>query len=160
MTEFWKSKSLDELTTDEWESLCDRCGRCCLIKLEDIETGKIYFTNIVCRHLEQSHCQCRHYQSRTELVADCLKLTPDSLPSLLDHLPPSCAYRRLAQGLSLPEWHPLISGDPDSVARAGISVCGKVISEEYIHPEQYEEHIIYWFELEEDETADNIIANP
>ncbi len=144
MTRFWESKSLKDLTSEEWESLCDRCGRCCLIKLEDIDSGKLYFTNIVCRYLEQNNCHCRHYQSRTNLVSDCLKLTPDTLPLLVEQLPPTCAYRCLAQGMPLPNWHPLVTGSPVTVQRAGIAVTGKVISEEYIHPEQYEDHIIEW----------------
>lgn len=142
MTRFWESKSLMEMTSEEWESLCDRCGRCCLVKLEDIDSGKIYFTNVVCRYLEQGTCQCRHYQSRTALVSECLKLTPDTLSSLVDHLPSSCAYRRLLLGLPLPQWHPLLTGNRTTVQLAGIAVTGKVISEEYIHPEQYEEHVI------------------
>ena len=135
-----------ELTPSEWESLCDRCGRCCLIKLEDEDNGELHFTNIACRQLQQPGCHCRHYAQRTRLVADCLALTPDSLPGLIDHLPASCAYRRLAEGRSLPAWHPLLTGDSGSVARAGITVAGKVVSEEYIHPEQYPEHIIQWHE--------------
>lgn len=144
MTKFWESKSLEEMTSEEWESLCDRCGRCCLVKLEDIDSGKIYFTNVVCQYLEQSTCQCRHYRSRTTLVTECLKLAPDTLPLLVDHLPYSCAYRRLALGLALPQWHPLLTGTSMTVQQAGIAVTGKVISEEYIHPEQYQDHIIEW----------------
>lgn len=150
MADFWRDKALAELTHGEWESLCDRCGRCCLLKLEDIDNGELHFTNIACRQLQQSTCQCRQYAQRTRLVPDCLELTPESLPGLLDHLPTSCAYRRLAEGRPLPPWHPLLSGEPDSVARAGITVSGKVISEEYIHPEQYQEHVIVWHQWQGD----------
>ncbi|MFP4610380.1 MAG: YcgN family cysteine cluster protein [Thiohalophilus sp.] len=144
MAEFWRHKTLAQLSAGEWESLCDRCGRCCLLKLEDEDNGDLYFTNIACRHLQQPGCRCSHYPTRTRQVPECLALTPDSLPALIDHLPVSCAYKRLYQGLPLPSWHPLISTDPASVERAGISVSGKVISEDYIHPEQYPEHIIQW----------------
>lgn len=151
MADFWRHKALAALTPIEWESLCDRCGRCCLLKLEDEDNGDLYFTNIVCRHLQQPGCQCSHYATRTRAVPECLELTPDSLPALIDHLPSSCAYKRLYQGLPLPAWHPLISGDPASVAQAGISVSEKVVSEDYIHPEQYPEHIIQWHEWDGEE---------
>lgn len=149
MTEFWRDKPLSAMSQAEWESLCDRCGRCCLLKLEDVDSGELYFTSVACEHL-QAGCQCRHYERRIELVDECLQLTPESLPKLRDHLPASCAYRRLAEGRPLPDWHPLISGDPDSVRRAGISVEGRVISEVYIHPEQYPEYIIHWQEREDE----------
>ena len=155
MAEFWQNKNLREMSVEEWESLCDRCGRCCLLKLEDIDSGELHFTNIACRHLDSDECRCRHYQSRTALVSECLELTPDSLPQLLDHLPASCAYRRLAQGLALPAWHPLLTGKPLNIGARAISVGGKVVSEDYIHPEQYQEHIIDWFDPYVDSDADN-----
>jgi uncharacterized cysteine cluster protein YcgN (CxxCxxCC family) len=143
MTEFWQGKALVDLTPGEWESLCDGCGRCCLHKLEDEDTGELYFTNVACRLLDLNSCRCREYARRAELIPDCLVLTP-SRPELFAQLPSTCAYRLLSEGRPLPEWHPLVSGNMDSVHRAGISVRGKVVSEEYIHPEQLSEHLISW----------------
>lgn len=144
MADFWRHKSLAEMSPAEWESLCDRCGRCCLLKLEDVDDGELFFTNIACHQLQQPGCRCHCYANRTEMVPGCLELTPRTLPTLIEHLPPSCAYRRLAAGQPLPDWHPLVTGDAQSVIRAGISVAGKVVSEEFIHPDQYAEHIIEW----------------
>jgi uncharacterized cysteine cluster protein YcgN (CxxCxxCC family) len=143
MTEFWWDKGLTEFSADEWEALCDGCGRCCLLKLEDEDTGEVYFTNVACRMLDLHTCRCRDYARRAECVPDCLVLRPFS-PELFAQLPSTCAYRLLAQGQPLPAWHPLISGETDSVHHAGISVRGKVVSEEYIHPEQLPEHLISW----------------
>ena len=140
-TPFWRRKTLEQMSDDEWESLCDRCGRCCLIKLADEDSGEIHFTNVACHLLDNSQCRCRDYQRRYQRVADCLVLRPLTA-ALLAALPPSCAYRRLAEGRELEHWHPLISGDPDSVHQAEISVRGLAISEEYIHPAQLEDHII------------------
>lgn len=151
MGEFWRDKTLSELTASEWESLCDRCGRCCLLKLEDQDTGELHFTRIACRHLQQPGNRCDCYATRLRQVPDCLALTPKTLPDLLDHLPASCAYRRLAEGRSLAWWHPLVSGDENTVEEAGISVAGKVISEEFVHPEQYAEQIIHWHEWQGEE---------
>ncbi len=144
MAEFWKDKALHELTAGEWEALCDGCGRCCLHKLEDEDTGELYFTNVACRLLDLQSCRCRDYARRTERVPDCLVLTPTSSVELFEQLPSTCAYRLLAGGPSLPAWHPLRSGDADSVHTAGISVRAKVVSEDYIHPEQLPEHLITW----------------
>jgi uncharacterized cysteine cluster protein YcgN (CxxCxxCC family) len=149
--DFWRDKPLSELSETEWESLCDGCGRCCLVKLEDMDSGELHFTNIACRHLRLPDCRCNCYAIRTSQVPDCLQLTPDSLPDLLDHLPTSCAYRRLYEGRALPAWHPLISGEKESVVRAGISVRDRVVSEEYIHPEQFPDHIIHWHEWQGEE---------
>lgn len=143
MTEFWKDKALHELSTTEWEALCDGCGRCCLHKLEDEDTGELYFTNVACRLLDLTTCRCRDYPRRVERVPDCLVLTPASL-ELFAQLPSTCAYRLRADGQSLPAWHPLVTGDAGSVHDAGMSVRGKVVSEEYIHPEQLPEHLISW----------------
>jgi len=143
MTEFWQGKTLTELTATEWESLCDGCGRCCLHKLEDEDTGELYFTNVACRLLDLNTCRCRDYARRAELIPDCLVLTP-SCPELYEQLPSTCAYRLLLEGRPLPAWHPLVSGDMESVHRAGISVRGKAVSEEYIHPDQLPEHLISW----------------
>lgn len=143
MTEFWKNKTLANLTAAEWELLCDGCGRCCLHKLEDEDTGELYFTNVACRLLDLETCRCREYGRRAELIPDCLVLTPSS-PELFEQLPSTCAYRLLAENRPLPNWHPLVSGDADSVHEASISVRGKVVSEEYIHPEQLPEHMITW----------------
>jgi uncharacterized cysteine cluster protein YcgN (CxxCxxCC family) len=143
MTEFWQDKTLADLTPAEWESLCDGCGRCCLHKLEDEDTGELYFTNVACRLLDLETCRCREYGRRAELIPDCLVLTPSS-PELFEQLPATCAYRLLAEGRPLPDWHPLVSGDVDSVHHVGISVRDKVVSEEYIHPEQLPEHMISW----------------
>jgi uncharacterized cysteine cluster protein YcgN (CxxCxxCC family) len=126
--DFWKRKSLAEMTTKEWESLCDGCALCCLQKMEDEETGDVYFTDIACRLLDTETCRCTDYAARAKLVSDCLVLSVDD-PDAFHWLPGSCAYRRLAEGQGLPEWHPLLTGDPDSVHEAGISAKGKMVSE-------------------------------
>jgi len=126
--EFWKRKSLAEMTNSEWESLCDGCALCCLQKLEDEETGDVYFTDVACRLLDTATCRCTDYAARAKKVADCLVLSADE-PDTFHWLPGSCAYRRLADGKDLPEWHPLLTGDPDSAHEAGISAMDKVVSE-------------------------------
>ncbi len=143
---FWNTKTLREMTRGEWESLCDGCGRCCLHKLEDIDTGLLYYTNVACRLLDTHSCRCRDYTQRKRIVTDCLDLS-ESLEDQLDWLPASCAYRRVYSGQPLSWWHPLISGDPGTVHSAGISVRGRTVDEQQVSHEQYEDHIIDWIEF-------------
>ena len=140
---FWKTKTLDQLTSNEWEALCDGCGRCCLNKLEDEETGEIAWTNVACRLLDCTTCRCTDYDLRTKMVPDCIPLTPQSVRSLT-WLPPTCAYKLVDEGKELYAWHPLISGDPESVHRAGISVRGKTVSETEVSVEDFEDHLVDW----------------
>ncbi|HFC53614.1 MAG TPA: YcgN family cysteine cluster protein [Gammaproteobacteria bacterium] len=126
---FWRSKSLAEMTRAEWESLCDRCGRCCLYKLEDEESGRIHYTSVVCRFLDLENRCCTCYAERRHRVPDCLVLTAENVTRLGAIMPTSCAYRLLAEGKELPPWHPLRSGDPASVHEAGISVHGWAVPE-------------------------------
>jgi len=142
---FWQHKSLAEMTTQEWESLCDGCGRCCLNKLEDIDTGELHFTNIACRLLDADSCRCQDYPQRKKLVPECLVLDIEQVKTSTA-LPASCAYRLLAEGKPLFDWHPLVSSDPETVHNANISVRGKTISEEFVHIEQFEDHIVDWFD--------------
>jgi uncharacterized cysteine cluster protein YcgN (CxxCxxCC family) len=141
---FWRRKTLAELTPDEWESLCDGCGRCCLNKLEDVDTGRVYYTDVGCRLLDGTTCRCKDYHHRREVVEDCVQLSPDNVAGL-KWLPPTCAYRLVAHRRDLYWWHPLVSGDPDTVHAAGISVRGRVaISEEDLSVEEYEDRIVSW----------------
>ncbi|HLH88413.1 MAG TPA: YcgN family cysteine cluster protein [Xanthobacteraceae bacterium] len=141
---FWKTKSLAEMTAAEWESLCDGCGRCCLNKLEDEETGKYYYTDVGCRLLDGETCRCRDYPNRLAKVDDCEQLTPDNVAAL-GWLPLSCAYRLVAEGKDLYWWHPLVSGDPESVHVAGVSVRGRVQgSDDDVSAEQLEDHVVSW----------------
>jgi uncharacterized cysteine cluster protein YcgN (CxxCxxCC family) len=133
------------MSTEEWESLCDGCARCCLHKLQDDASGEVYYTGVRCRYLEESQCRCSDYANRSRLMPNCIRLTPQSLGEL-HWLPQTCAYRMLAQGLPLANWHPLVSGDPDSVHEAGISIRGRAISDEFVHPDGYDEHIVNWVE--------------
>ncbi|WP_158916511.1 YcgN family cysteine cluster protein [Caulobacter sp. S45] len=125
---FWETTPLAEMTSQEWESLCDGCGRCCLVRFEDEDTSEIIPTRISCRLLNTETCACSNYPRRRRYVPDCIKLTPDKIEELT-WMPRSCAYRRLYEGRGLASWHPLVSGDPESVHRAGVSVRGQVVSE-------------------------------
>lgn len=129
------------MSREEWESLCDGCARCCLIKLEDEESGELYTTGVACRYLEFNSCRCSVYTERTRLVPDCVQVTQENINELY-FMPQSCAYRLLAEGRALPSWHPLLSGENEAVRRAGISVCGFAISEDDVEPEELERYII------------------
>jgi hypothetical protein len=141
-TEFWKHKRLSQMSHDEWESLCDGCGRCCLHKLEDEEDGRIYYTSVACDLLDISSCRCTDYANRQVKMPDCIQLSVEQAEHF-DLLPPTCAYRLLAEGEPLPEWHPLITGNPQSVFDAGIAVGEFALREDQIT--DITEHVITFF---------------
>ena len=138
---FWLTKTLDEMTPEEWESLCDGCGRCCLHKLRGEETQALSFTNVACRLLDTGTCRCSDYENRFAKVPDCIQLTPEILREI-DWLPPSCAYRRIEEGRGLPPWHPLRSGTNETVRTSGASACGRIISER--DAGALEDHVTDW----------------
>jgi len=138
---FWERKTLQEMSEEEWESLCDGCGNCCLHKLRNPDTGELFQTNVSCHLLDPYTGRCRSYPNRQDLVPDCVSLSANSIP-YYDWLPETCAYRLLAEGKPLPWWHPLVSGDPESVHKAGISVRGRIVSESDIGDAPLEDYII------------------
>lgn len=141
--QFWERFPLTELSQDEWEALCDGCGRCCLLKLEDEDTRDIVFTRIACKLLDTDTGRCSNYGCRQQHVPDCIVLTP-AIVATLRSLPTTCAYRRLSEGKALPKWHPLLTGDPDSVRRGRASVAGRVLSETEVAEEDLEEYVVTW----------------
>jgi len=143
MAPFWKTKTLEEMSPSEWESLCDGCGKCCMAKLEDEDTGEIHWTTVGCRLFDAGVCRCTDYEHRLERVDDCVRLTPDNVRTLT-WLPSTCAYRLVAEGKDLYPWHPLISGRPESVHEAGISMQGRVTvnESELAEVEDYFDHVL------------------
>ena len=125
---FWETKSLEDMSEQEWESLCDGCGKCCLHKLEDEDTGAVHYTHVACRLLDMKTTRCTNYPARKRLVPDCLRLKPENI-ARFKWLPATCAYRLLAEKKPLYDWHPLVSGRREDIHKAGISVRGKCISE-------------------------------
>jgi len=140
---FWEKFSLEDLTDTEWEALCDGCGRCCLQKLEDEDTGSVHTTDIACSLLDTNSCRCQNYPKRQTLVPDCLNVRPLD-EDKLRWLPGSCAYKRLAEGRPLADWHPLISGDPQSVHRAGIGMAGRCVSEQQVPLHEWPLRLLDW----------------
>ena len=143
MPKFWETTPLSEMNAEQWESLCDGCAQCCLVKLEDDENGEVFYTDVACYLLDQQGCTCSDYQQRCVLVPDCVKLTADNLEDL-HWMPDDCAYRRLAEGRGLAWWHPLASGSKETVHEAGASVRGKVVCEKEVDDDELEDHIIDW----------------
>ena len=144
---FWQTKSLEEMTPDEWEALCDGCGQCCLLKLEDEDTGEIAVTRLACKLLDIGACRCSKYENRHDYVGDCVRLTPEAVRSL-NWLPETCAYRLIGEGRELPWWHPLVSGTDETVHEAGISVRSTAISETKVPEHRQPAYIVGWIEPE------------
>jgi uncharacterized cysteine cluster protein YcgN (CxxCxxCC family) len=140
---FWETKKLHEMTTGEWESLCDGCGKCCLHKLEDEDTGEIFFTSVVCNLIDLKSCRCTRYSERTRLIPECLDLKQHDF-SEFNWLPATCAYRLLSDGKELPVWHPLVSGSAESVKEAGVAISSYAMKESEI--DDLEDHIIEWLD--------------
>ena len=138
---FWELP-LPKLAPDEWEALCDGCGKCCLNKLEDADTGQVFFTRIGCRLLDDSTCRCAHYENRKQFVPECVVLTPKNIGDIAYWMPSTCAYRLRHEGKPLPDWHPLITGDPDSTRKAGQSVQGWTVPEIEVPEDDWEDYII------------------
>ncbi len=143
---FWQTKTLEQLSQAEWESLCDGCGKCCLHKIEDEDTDELFYTRIACVLLDIDSCRCRDYPNRVKHVPECLRLKPADL-SRFNWLPKTCAYRLISEGKPLKSWHPLISGETDSVHRAGISVRQWAVSEDAVSEDQWFDYVIESVEL-------------
>jgi uncharacterized cysteine cluster protein YcgN (CxxCxxCC family) len=143
VTAFWKRKTLEQMDQQEWESLCDGCGLCCLQKLEDEDdAASIYYTRVACKLLDLNSCRCSDYPNRRKQVPDCVQLTP-ATASEFAWLPPTCGYRLVAEGEDLPPWHHLVCGDPQAVHKTGISQAGRMLAEGSVRDEDWEEHIIF-----------------
>ena len=140
---FWKRKTLAELSREEWESLCDGCGKCCLVKLQDPDTDEIAYTDVACKLLDGATCRCTDYPRRKRRVRDCVVLTP-AVVADLSWMPSTCAYRLLKEGRDLAWWHPLVSGDPNTVHEAGVSVRGRVVSETLVKDAELPDHVVDW----------------
>jgi len=144
---FWEEKSLDEMTREEWESLCDGCGKCCLHKIDDVDSGEILYTRVTCRLLDIETCRCLNYDRRSELVSDCVDLTPEMVRTI-SWLPESCAYRRISEGRGLASWHPLVSGTKETVRSADVSICSWAVPENCIHLSELDVYVIDWINRE------------
>jgi uncharacterized protein len=140
---FWRAKTLAQMTTAEFESLCDGCGKCCLHKLENEDNGDVFYTKVACRFLDHDTCKCQTYSDRQQQVPDCVVLQPETVKTTY-WLPETCAYRLIDEGIPLFDWHPLVSGDPNSVHKAGMSVAGQVVHENNVDLNDLEDYIIRW----------------
>ena len=139
---YWETTPLDRMTRQEWEALCDGCGKCCLNKIEDADTGEISLTRVACRMLDDSTCRCSNYRDRRKYVPDCVVLTPGNIKRHLGWLPKTCAYRLVHEGQPLRDWHPLVSGNEESVHEAGVSLRGATVSERAVSEDAWENHVI------------------
>jgi uncharacterized cysteine cluster protein YcgN (CxxCxxCC family) len=139
---FWERKRLTDMSGPEWEALCDGCGKCCLNKLEDEDTGEVALTRVACRLFDDATCRCAQYQIRHQFVPECIVLRPSNMAKNLYWMPETCAYKLLWQGLPLFDWHPLISGTPETVHTTGVSMRGRTVPEFEIDEDDWEDHII------------------
>ena len=141
--QFWKTTPLDQLSKDQWESLCDGCGKCCVLKLEDVDTGDVHYTDVSCKLLDCQTAKCKKYAERKNYVPDCMVLAPTNL-SMLTWMPDSCAYKLIYENKDLPCWHPLVTGNPNSTRLAGHSVAGQVVPEASVFEEDLPHHLKNW----------------
>ena len=139
---FWETIPLTKLTPTEWEALCDGCGKCCLNKIEYEDTGEVEYTRVACRLLDGETCRCTQYPIRHQFVPDCVRLTPQTLPKIAYWMPASCAYKLLYEGKTLPDWHPIVTGDPESTHKAGRSVRGMTVPEYEVDEDDWDDYII------------------
>ena len=139
---FWETKRLTQMNEAEWEALCDGCGKCCLNKLEDEDSGEVALTRVACRLLDDATCRCAHYDTRHQFVPDCIVLKPANIESHLYWMPQTCGYRLIHEGKPLFDWHPLVSGSPETVHAAGVSMRGRTVSEFDVADDDWEDHII------------------
>jgi len=139
---FWEKKPLNKMSNAEWEALCDGCGKCCMNKIEDEDTGRVYLTRVACRLFDDTTCRCAQYDIRHQFVPECIVLRPDNVDQHAYWMPRTCAYRLLWQGKSLPAWHPLLSGDPETVHDAGVSMRLRTVPEFEVGEDDWEDHLI------------------